>query len=125
VLDREGEAMEKKKVTSTLSRLGGVFWVTRTVEEKGRGGRGVLDEKDDQEIEIMPFEGETARVGLDAQMTINLGNYQSAKVGVFLSVPCYIEEVSEVYEVVKRTVEQRMGEEVEELKEMKKKGAFS
>jgi hypothetical protein len=120
--------MEKKKVASTLSRLGGTFWVTRTVEEKGHGGRGVLDEHTKNEnatIEIVPFEGEVARVGLDASMTINIGNFQSAKVGVFLSVPCYLEEVDEMYDVVKRTVEKRMGEEVAEVQEMKRKGAFN
>lgn len=117
--------MEKRKVVSTLSRLNGTFWVTRTVEEKGRGGRGVIDEKNEEEIEITPFEGEVARVGLDAAMTINIGNYQSAKVSVFLSVPCYPEEVAEVYDAVKATVEKRMGEEVAEVQEMKRKGVFA
>lgn len=114
--------MEKKNVPSTLSRLAGIFWVNREIRKSGK----VVDEKaDEEEIEITAFEGEVARVGLDAAMTINLGNYQSAKVGVFLSVPCYPEEVAEVFDVVKATVEKRMAEEVAEVQEMKKKGAFS
>jgi len=116
--------MEKKQVASTLSRLNGVFWVTREVRKSGE----VLDDHGKSEnvtIEVTPFEGEVARVGLDAAMTINLGNYQSAKVGVFLSVPCYPEEAHEVFDVVKATVEKRMSEEVAEVQEMKRKGAFS
>ena len=113
--------MEKKQVESTLSRLNGVFWVSR---EHRKSGDVVSETEKETKIEVTPFDGEVARVGLDGAMTINVGNYQSVKIGVFLSVPCYVEEVPEVFEAVKATVEKRMAEEVAEVNEIKAKGGF-
>lgn len=107
---REGEAMEKKNVKSTLSRLKGGLWVT--VDE---------EIKREETIEITPFESEAACVALDAGMTVNMGNYQSAKVGVMIAMPCYPEEFDAVYKTVKATVEKIVQEEVAELMEQRKK----
>jgi len=101
--------MEKKRVLSTLSRLKGGLWVT------------VDDEIEREEtIEITPFESEAACVALDAGMTVNMGNYQSARVGVMIAMPCYPEEVEAVYGTVKATVEKIVQEEVDELIKQRK-----
>lgn len=105
-----GEAMEKKKVLSALSRMKGGLWVT--VDE---------EIKREETIEVVPFEGEVACVSVDAGMTVNMGNYQSAKVGVMIAMPCYPEEVEAVYGVVKATVEKIVRDEVSELIKQRKK----
>lgn len=102
--------MEKKNVKSTLSRMKGGLWVT--VDEKI---------KHEETIDIVPFEGETACVSVDAGMTVNMGNYQSAKVGVMIAMPCYPEEIEAVYKTVKATVEKIVREEVSELIQSRKK----
>ena len=102
--------MEKKKVMSTLSRLKGGLWVE--VDDKL---------KHEETIDILPFEGEVACVSVDAGMTVNMGNYQSCRVGVMIAMPCYPEEFNEVYEKVKATVEKIVKQEVTELMEQRKK----
>ena len=102
--------MEKKKVKSTLSRMKGGLWVTLDDEVKR-----------EEIIEITPFEGETACVSVDGGMTVNMGNYESCRVGVMIAMPCYPEEVEAVHKVVSATVEKVMQEEVGELVEQRRK----
>ena len=45
-------------------------------------------------------------ITVEASYTHNLGNYQSAKVGVHLMVPCLHNELDEVYDFTKDWVEQ-------------------
>jgi hypothetical protein len=40
------------------------------------------------------------RITVDASYTHNLGNYNSTRIGVSLSVPCAADEIDEVYEFV-------------------------
>jgi hypothetical protein len=47
-------------------------------------------------------------VGVQAGRTINLGDYNSAKISVMLNMPCAVEELMEVYEFTKLWVDQRM-----------------
>jgi len=77
--------MEKKKVMSTLSRLKGGLWVE--VDDKL---------KHEETIDILPFEGEVACVSVDAGMTVNMGNYQSCRVGVMIAIPYYLSWLCEV-----------------------------
>jgi len=59
-------------------------------------------------IRIRPFVGHPATVSVKAGFTKNLGNYESARVDVFLAMPCYPEEVDGIYEQVKDWVDSRI-----------------
>lgn len=52
-------------------------------------------ENRDEEMEIITFEegGRIARVEVELGATINMGNYESLRVGVNVQLPCYHEEV--------------------------------
>ena len=54
-------------------------------------------------------------VGFEASYTHNLGNYQSAKVAVSLTVPCPHGEIDDVYDLAKSWVDSRMEQVIEEL----------
>lgn len=56
-------------------------------------------------------------VGFEAGYTHNLGNYQSARVAVMLSVPCPHSEIDEVYDMAQSWVNERMTKVIEELNE--------
>ena len=66
-------------------------------------------------IRIRPFVTNTANVSVKGGATVNLGNYESARVDVMLSVPCYIEEIDEVYEQTKDWVDRMVKKEYDEL----------
>ena len=59
-------------------------------------------------IAIHRFETEPATVNVDYSLTMNLGNYESARISVSVSVPCYKEEIDEAYEFARAWAEQRL-----------------
>lgn len=54
-------------------------------------------------------------VGFEAGYTHNLGNYQSARVSVMLTVPCPHGEIDDVYEMAQGWVNERMEKLIEDL----------
>lgn len=58
------------------------------------------EEQETREQEVMVFESEPAYVRASAGVTKNLGDYESLRIDVSVSVPCYREDVEETYEAV-------------------------
>jgi hypothetical protein len=48
-------------------------------------------------IAVRKFEVEPAYVRVNAGVTKNMGNYESLRIDVSLSVPCYVEEMDTVF----------------------------
>lgn len=55
------------------------------------------------------------QVGFDASYTHNLGNYQSCKVGVSLTIPCPHGEIDAVFDFSKKWVQDRLQKEIDDL----------
>jgi len=66
------------------------------------------EEVSNERMRIRPFVSTPATVSVKAGITINLGNYESGRVDVMLSMPCYPGEVDEIYEEVKQWVDNRL-----------------
>jgi len=66
-------------------------------------------------IRIRPFISTPASVSVKAGITINLGNYESGRVDVMLTIPCYLEEVDSIYEDAKSWVDGRVEHEKKEI----------
>ena len=75
------------------------------------------EETESGTMEIRPFETHPATVSVKGGATVNLGNYESARVDVLLTVPCYLEEVDDIYPKVKEWVDQKLATEYQELKQ--------
>jgi len=75
-------------------------------------------------IDVHQFETTPARVRVGLGLTINRGNFESARIDVSVELPCYKEEVEEVYRVAQQFVEERIQKEVAELNESHKKALF-
>ena len=77
-------------------------------------------------IEVTKFDTEPAKVHVGFGLTINLGNYESARLDVSIEVPCYKEQADDAYVAAKAWVEARVQEEVAEIKSgtAKSKGLF-
>ncbi|MBQ9407185.1 MAG: hypothetical protein IJU37_10690 [Desulfovibrio sp.] len=66
-------------------------------------------------IEIRPFATVPAKVGVKFGRTLNLGNYESARVDVLIEMPCYAEEAKRVYQEVLDMAQARIAEEVDKI----------
>ena len=65
-----------------------------------------------QLIQVRPFATDPAHICVKLGRTINLGNYESAKIDVSVDIPCYVEECQRVYREVMDFVQERLTEEV-------------
>lgn len=75
-------------------------------------------ESQDETIEVKNFRVQPAQVEIGYGLTLNIGNYESARVDVKVSVPCYAEEVNEAYEWAKTFAEERVRQEVQSVRKM-------
>ena len=73
------------------------------------------EEVSNERIRIRPFISQPASISVKAGVTINLGNYESGRVDVMLTMPCYPEEIDGVYEDVKSWVDARVSHEKKEI----------
>jgi hypothetical protein len=78
----------------------------------------------DEVIEIHSFVTAPATVGVEMGLTINIGNFESCRVSVSVSAPCYKEEVDAAYEWAKDFVEARVKAEAADVNSQKKNSPF-
>lgn len=88
--------------------------LTVTVQ-KAYGKIGAM-EGQTETLEVRTFAAPPAQVELGYGLTLNIGNYESARVDVKISVPCYREETDAAYEWARGWAEERMRREVNEIK---------
>lgn len=61
---------------------------------------GGKDSNRTEKLKVRKFLVEPAYVRVNAGMTKNMGNYESLRVDVSLTIPCYAEEIDKVFPVV-------------------------
>lgn len=66
------------------------------------------EEVSQERMRIRPFVTTPASISVKAGFTKNMGNYESMRVDVMATFPCYSEEVDEAYEQVKDWVDARI-----------------
>ena len=114
---RTEETLEKIR---GLGKTEGYEWVIRTKERllgDGSGQKELVEDKvEDRIIQIGVFKTEPARVTVQKGLTLNLGNYESARVTVGFETPCYPEEVREIEQVLNDLVEKRLQRETVEIR---------
>jgi hypothetical protein len=74
-----------------------------------------------EKIEIKKFETSPAHVMYSNGATISMGNYESAKVEIGVTLPVYMEEIDEAFKVAEKIVNERLDKEVTNLKALKDK----
>lgn len=67
-------------------------------------------------IQTDPIDGPPAEVNIQFGLTINLGNYESARVDVGIRYPCDREKIAEAYKSAKEWCEKQIMEEVREIR---------
>ena len=101
-----------ERVSRTRTARRDVRTVEDTVVVVTASGVG-LDENERTVLEVRKFETEPAYVRVNAGVTKNLGNYESLRVDVAITVPCYVEEIGEVQTRVADMVAERLDTEIE------------
>lgn len=108
------ERIESGKKATTLS-------VRRMYREGGEEG----DEEDRSELIDVPLPEVDPRlmahVTYGNSMTVNLGNYESCRVEIGITLPAYTEEIAEAYKLARKLVGDRMSSEMLDLKEYRKR----
>jgi len=67
-------------------------------------------------ITVACFLTEPAKVSVGMGLTLNLGNYESARIDVSLVMPCYREEAEAAYTFARNWVEERLTAEVKDIR---------
>lgn len=67
---------------------------------------------DVKKLRVHPFAVEPAYVRVSAGMTVNMGNFESLRVDVAISMPCYKEEIDEAVPIVADMVSAHLTEEL-------------
>jgi len=70
----------------------------------------------EETLAVHSFVTAPASVSVEMGMTINLGNFESARVTVSVSVPCYKEEVESAHAYARKWVEDRVVEESKKIR---------
>jgi hypothetical protein len=71
-----------------------------------------VEESEREDIEARKFAVEPAYVRVNAGVTKNMGNYESLRVDVSITVPCYTEEVDDVQARVSDRVADLLADEL-------------
>lgn len=112
--------MGKRKVDNpdTEQSVASVYTVRRSFTRNGE----IISEDDEQEeISIHKFITTPAETGVSFGSTINLGNYEAARIDVWCKVPAYREELDEAFEFAKKFADNKMTEELEKVSGSKNK----
>jgi len=70
----------------------------------------------EEKIEIRPFVTDTANVAVSYGATINVGDRNFLRMEIRVSVPCYKEEIEDVYHQTREYVENLLSNEISKAK---------
>lgn len=106
--------MKKSKKSETAT-------VTASISESGDK---VLEYSTGEKLATKTLE-RPAEVSISVGLTLNLGNYESARIDVGLKLPCEPDDIDTVYAYTEQWVEARLETEVAKVKEfLKEKDRF-
>lgn len=74
------------------------------------------DSEEREQIEVSRFATEPAYVGVAIGTTMNMGNYESLRMEVRITLPCYVEEIDEIYLKAKDWVDERLDKEIADIR---------
>lgn len=78
-----------------------------------------MDTQSETQIEVRTFDSPHATVRVAYGLTLNLGNYESARVDAGVELPCYPEEVTECFEHAWKIAQGEIQDQIETLRESK------
>lgn len=116
VLSKIEKVWEQRLLSDQATKDVPVELVVQRQFKYGPDGAWTQPETKEETVAIHRYVTQPAVVGCEFGATVNLGNYESARVSVSATVPCYREEVDAAYGWVKDFVEERFKKEVAEAR---------
>ena len=107
-------AVMSERSADKPTRMVGLITTSRTYKESRVVKK---EEMDEEKIDIRVFHGPVAEIGVDARMTINMGDFESVQVGVSVRLPCYVEEIEAAYNAAKKFADVKLNDQVTAVKE--------
>ena len=104
----DAKVKEKLKVTGKVSKAK----VSKTLK---KAGQEMAETHEDVELGEIVYTQPTCNVGFAMGFTKNLGNYESMRVDVSLHIPCYPDEIGEIFEKAKQWVDDKLTETKAEI----------
>lgn len=98
--------MTKTKVSSTTVQ--GKVWVSSHYGEK--------DTHVENALEVQTFDVVPAFVKVAYGLTLNLGNYESARCDAGVTLPCYVEEIPKAFQRAWEIAEEQVQKQVADIK---------
>ena len=117
-LEEDTESMAKvKDLEGKVKELEGHVPTLTTTVEKKKSGKVVETKEKVKRLDKVVTDKPLIRVGTDLSLTINLGNFESAKVSAWISYPCTEEkDVEETFKKGWKMVEAEVAKESEGVK---------
>jgi hypothetical protein len=100
-----GVTIKKKPVTAEIS------------VQHSHKGEVVTEQHHTEDVGDVAITAHPCEVGFEASLTLNMGNFNSTRMGVSIMIPALHSEIDEVFEFAKDWVNDRMGKLAEEAKE--------
>jgi len=100
--------------------------VAKTIGKHCSGKEAASTEEEDI-IAVHRFHTAPAEVEVSVGLTINTGNYNTARIQVSVRIPCYKEEIDEAYVFAQKWVEERVQREksmIDNYRDSKQKNPF-
>lgn len=118
VFDTFFSGEDEKATSSGLAKaekqLDAMCYVTKAYR---KSGVEVGDpESTEDKIGVRKFVTEPAKVMAEAGLTMNMGNYESARLSVAVTVPCYQEELDDAYDFAVKWAGDRLSKEVDRVR---------
>lgn len=102
----------KTKIAKKFMLLPAMGSVSATSNE----GKTLIDEKHTVNKGVMGDPSQLCQIHSGGSHTINLGNYESAKISVGITVPCNKDEINETYDFATDWVSQKLAEAIKIVK---------
>lgn len=96
-----------------VARAGSVI-VTRQFKNGTR--QGVVETVKEEQLEVRNFEVQPGSVSAKYGLTINLGNYESARCEALVTIPCYAEEIDDAFKMAWAVAERELQVQVRSVK---------
>lgn len=90
-------------------KMAGKLWVSKHYPDG-------TEDHDEKQLEVQTFEVEPAKAKASLGLTINLGNYESARCDAGIELPAYVEEIDGAFKRAWEIVEDQVQAMTKDLK---------
>lgn len=103
-----GKELEERKLAATQAYVTKQFVV---------GKKEGVPQTTEETLAVHRFATDAAKIEVSLGLTLNLGNYESARLSVGMTVPCYKEESDDAFNWAKEWISERLKVEVQNIRD--------